>query len=54
MKGRPTKDVEKLFEERKRLIVDSIHNGFSQSEVAKIFRLPRNTVSVIMKNKNVL
>lgn len=49
MEGRPTKNKAKLFEERKRLIVLSVLNGFSQSDVAEIFRIPRNTVHMIVK-----
>jgi len=49
MKGRPTKKEKYLYEERKRLIIISIEKGFSQSEVAEIFRVPRNTVHQIVK-----
>lgn len=49
MKGRPSKKEKYLFEERKRLIINSIEKGFTQTEVADIFRLPRNTVHQIVK-----
>jgi len=47
--GRPTKEKEKIIAERNRLILLGINNGFNQSEVADMFRIPRNTVSLIVK-----
>lgn len=52
--ARPKKDQVRLFAERKRLIINSIKNAFTQSEVADIFRIPRNTVWSIMKESKKL
>lgn len=48
--GRPLGDQKILYNERKRLIINSLEKGFSQSEVAEIFRIPRNTVHQIIKS----
>lgn len=48
--ARPTKEEIRLFEERKRLMLLSISNGFTQAEVGRIFRIPRNTVSTTVRS----
>lgn len=51
MNGRPTKEKEYLYSERDRLIRYALlsNNNLNQSDVAKIFRIPRNTVHIIIK-----
>jgi transposase len=48
--ARPIGEQKLLIAERKRLIISSLQNGFTQSEVADIFRIPRNTVHTIYKS----
>lgn len=49
MKGRPKKDQQKLFNERKELMIVLSEKGYSQIDIASIFRVPRNTVHMILK-----
>lgn len=49
IKGRPTKQKQKIIAERNKLIIIGVQDGFNQSEVAEMFRLPRNTVNTVVK-----
>ncbi len=47
LKGRPTKRDRELIAKRNKYIIISWEEGHTQSEIAEIFRLPRNTVHTI-------
>jgi hypothetical protein len=47
--ARPTKEIAKIIEHRNELIRRAIKNGFNQSQVALMFRIPRNTVYMVTK-----
>jgi predicted XRE-type DNA-binding protein len=50
--SRPSQDLAKLINVRNDLIIQCVESGeLNQSEVATIFRLPRNTVSVVVRKK---
>lgn len=46
---RPTKYKKRIIIERNKLIAIGVDDGFNQSEVAEMFRLPRNTVNTVIK-----
>lgn len=47
--GRPYGRKQELYQERDRLVINSLEQGFTQSEIADIFRVPRNTIHQIIK-----
>jgi len=47
--GKPKGKEKGLIKERNRLIKLCLKKGYSQSEASYIFRLPRNTISVVNK-----
>jgi len=49
--GRPTKDMARIIVARNLFIREAFKQGFIQSEIAVMFRVPRNTISSVMKNK---
>lgn len=49
--GRPLEENKFLIQTRNETIHELNRQGFKQSDIAKIFRLPRNTVSVVLKTK---
>ena len=51
--ARPTKEKQKIIVERDKLILVGISDGFNQSEVAEMFRLPRNTVNTVVKKSKI-
>lgn len=52
--ARPKKDESYIIQKRNTLILATLNEGtYNQSDVAAIFRLPRNTVSTIKKKQDV-
>jgi hypothetical protein len=47
--ARPTREGAKIIEGRNELIRRAIKMGFNQSQVALMFRIPRNTVYIVCK-----
>lgn len=48
IKGRPTKREQELIKKRNEYIIAAWEYGHTQSEIAEIFRIPRNTVCTIV------
>ena len=48
--ARPTLEQQKLITKRNLLIRSCLAEGLSQTEVAYIFRIPRNTVNTVKKS----
>lgn len=49
--ARPRKDKKHLIQERNSIIYQLLYKGYSQTDVATILRLPKNTVHVVVSSE---
>lgn len=47
--ARPTKELAWIIKERNVVIVSLMERGITQADIARIMRVPRNTVSMVVR-----